>query len=221
MQIYWFGQSCFQLVSTYNRQKTVKIVIDPFSSEIGLRLPSLEADIALISHDHYDHNNLSKVRGNPFLIREPGEYELKGVFIQAIPSFHDEVQGKERGKNLIFTLETEDLEICHLGDFGQKQLSDAQVQKIGPVDILMIPVGGVYTIDGHRAQKVIAQLEPKIVIPMHYSLPKLKIKLESLDKFLKAMGQALPPAEKKLKIQKKDLPESEEETKIVVLEPKG
>jgi L-ascorbate metabolism protein UlaG (beta-lactamase superfamily) len=218
MQIYWLGQSCFRIDSAKNKQETAKIVINPFSEEIGLKLPLLEADILLISRDHYDHNNIGRVKGNPFLIQEPGEYEIKDVFVRAIPVLHDDSQEGERDKNIIFTIETEELKLCHLGDLVQKRLKDEQIEKIGSVDILMIPVGGHYTIDGHEAQGIIAQIEPKIVIPMHYFLPRLKIKLEGLEKFLKVMGrEKVVETEKKLKIQKKDLPTKE--TEIVVLDP--
>lgn len=217
MQIYWFGQACFRISLMKNRSEPINIVIDPFSDDIGLKMPSLEADILLVSHSHYDHNNISKIKAEPFLIREPGEYEIKGVFFQAIPSFHDQFQGRERGENLIFTLEAEDIKLCHLGDFGQRELSEEQLEKIGEVDILMIPVGGIYTIDAHQARDIISQIEPKIVIPMHYFLPGLKIKLDGLDKFLQAIGQKKIEPQPKLKIQKKDLPS--EETKIIFLEP--
>jgi len=192
-------------------------VIDPFSPEIGLRCPSLSAEILLLTHDHYDHNNKGVVSGQPFLIDGPGEYEVKGIFIQGISSFHDSVQGKERGKNTIYLIEAEEMRICHLGDLGQKELESWQLEKLGDVDILLIPVGGVYTINSKEAVKIINQIEPKIVIPIHYSIPKLKIKLEGLDKFLKAMGIKKPEIQNKLLIKKKDLPT--EETKVVILKP--
>lgn len=218
MQISWLGQSCFHITVAYNKQEDIKVLIDPFSEEAaGLKLPALEADILLVSHAHKDHNNTAVAKDSPFLIDEPGEYEVKDIFIQGIPSFHDSVQGKERGNNIIFTIEAEEIKLCHLGDLGEKSLSDEQLEKIGNVDILMIPVGGVYTIDGKEAQPIIAQIEPKLVIPMHYSIPKLKVKLEGLDKFLAAMGRKLPEIQKKLKIQAKDL--TEEETQLCVLEP--
>lgn len=217
MQIFWIGQSCFKINLAQNNKETVRIIIDPFSEETGLKLPSLEANILLVSHNHCDHNAIAKVKGNPFLIQEMGEYEVKDVFVQGISSFHDDVQGAERGKNIIFTITAQGLNICHLGDLGQKELTDDQLEKIGPVDILMLPIGGIYTIDGKQAQGIIAQIEPKIAIPMHYSLPKLKIKLETLDGFLKAIGQKKIEAQKKLKIQKKDL--LIEKTEIRILEP--
>jgi L-ascorbate metabolism protein UlaG (beta-lactamase superfamily) len=217
MEIIWHGHSFFEIKSKENKNQ-VKIAIDPFSEEIGLKVPKVEADILLISHNHYDHNNKGAITGNYFLIDGPGEYEVKGVFVKAIKSFHDSSEGKERGENLIFKIESEDLKVCHLGDFGQKELSERQLEEIGGVDVLMIPVGGVYTISAKEAIKILEQLEPKITIPMHYSLPKLKIKLDSVDKFLKSLGIKSLTPEKKLSIKKEDL--SPEEAKIVLLEPK-
>lgn len=222
MNIFWYGQSCFQILVSQNKGEQVSIVIDPFSDEIGLKTPKLTADILLISHAHFDHNNIQAISGNYFLISGPGEYEVKNVFVQGIFSFHDNLQGKERGENIIYTLETEDLKICHLGDFGQKELTDEQLEAIGEVDILMIPVGGIPhknqwpgTISAKEALKIMSQIEPKIIIPMHYSLPKLKIKLEGVDKFLKFLGiKSLEPI-KKLSIKKRDL--SPEEAKIILL----
>jgi len=216
MHINWHGQSCFQIQASRNKGEQCFIVIDPFDEATGLKIPSLSADILLITHSHHDHNNKKAVKGNPFLIEEPGEYEVKDIFIQGIPSFHDEEEGKKRGQNTIYTIEAEDIRICHLGDFGQKELSSDQLEKIGDIDILMVPVGGIYTINSKGAAKVISQIEPRLVIPMHYHIPKLKIKLETLDKFLKEMGQKSSQPQPKLLIKKKDLPT---ETKVVVLQP--
>lgn len=191
-------------------------MIDPFDSSIGLKVPSLSADLLLISHSHSDHNNKKAVKNSPFLIEGPGEYELKEVFVQGINSFHDEKEGKERGSNTIYSIEAEGMRLCHLGDFGQRELNDEQLEKIGDVDVLFVPVGGVYTIDAKAAAKIIAQIEPRIIIPMHYHLPQLKIKIEGVDKFLKEMGKKALEPQPKLLLKKKDLPE---ETKIVVLTP--
>jgi L-ascorbate metabolism protein UlaG (beta-lactamase superfamily) len=217
MHITWKGQSCFQIVVSQQKGEQVKLVIDPYSDEVGFRLPKVEADILLVSHDHADHNNAKGVEGNYFLIDAPGEYERKEVFIQGIKSFHDEKEGKERGPNTIYVIEAEEIRLCHLGDFGEKELSSEQIEQIGDIDILMVPVGGVFTLDAKGAAKVIAQIEPRIVIPMHYALPKLKSKIDGLDKFLKEMGHKSAPAEEKLSIKKKDF--AAEETKIVVLQP--
>lgn len=217
MTIFWYGQSCFRILTSPQKGEEISILIDPFSEEIGLRVPKGEADILLVTHSHYDHNNLKAVSGSPFLIEGPGEYEVKKIFIQGIPSWHDDKEGRERGENTIYTIESEELRICHLGDFGQKELTQEQLEKIGQVDILMIPVGGIYTISAKEALKVMSQLEPKITIPMHYQIPKLKIKLDGLEKFLKILGIKKIEPLPKLSIKKKDL--SPEEAKIFVLKP--
>lgn len=226
-KITWAGQACFHISvsSSVTRQNSgsggkdnqVNIVIDPFS-DIGLKEQNLQADILLVTHQHQDHNNSKGVAGNPFLVEGPGEYEVKGVFIQGINSFHDDKGGKERGTNTIYTIEAEYMRFCHLGDLGQKELTDEQLEKIGRVDILMIPVGGVYTISSSEATKIIGQIEPKIVIPMHYSLPKLKFKLDEVTSFLKAMGKnSIAPIDK-LTLKQSTLPK-EGQTEIVVLKP--
>mgnify|MGYP001560855352 CR=1 FL=1 len=216
------------MVVSRGKDSQVKLVVDPYGEATGLSLPSMEADVVLITHDHEDHNNKKGVRparaggGEPFIISNPGEYEVKGVFVQGIPSFHDDVLGKERGQNTIYTLKGEGIRVCHLGDFGQKELTPLQLESIGDVDILLIPVGGVYTINGKEAQKVISQLEPKIVIPMHYALPKLKYKLNPVEDFLRTMGvlrQAQDEPREKLVVKEKDLATEREETEIVVLQP--
>jgi L-ascorbate metabolism protein UlaG (beta-lactamase superfamily) len=231
MNIIWYGQSCFQISSSQGKDNQVSIIIDPFGEDIGLKLPrKLEADIVLVSHDHSDHNNVKAVSGppkfsseklgragQPLIIKGPGEYETKGVFIQGIPGFHDNSQGAKSGDITIYTIEIEGIRICHLGDLGQKELSSSQLDKIGEADILMIPAGGVYTIEAGEAIKIMAQIEPKITIPMHYRIPKLKIKLEGIDKFLKALGiKSLEPLPK-LSIKEKDI--SSEEAKIILLKP--
>ncbi len=217
MIITWHGQSCFQISSSQGKNNKVSIVIDPFDKETGLRVPKLQADIVLVSHDHHDHNNIGAVSEDPFVIKGPGEYDIKGAFIQGITGFHDDSQGSQRGSSTIYTINTEELRICHLGDLGQKELSSEQLDIINEVDILMIPIGGTYTIDANEAAKIIAQIEPKIIIPMHYHIPKLKIKLDSADKFLKTMGiKKLEPLPR-LTIKKKEL--SSEEAKIILLQP--
>ena len=216
-KITWAGQACFQISVSPSKESQANIVIDPFG-DIGLKAPNFDADILLVTHGHDDHNNVKAVKGDPFVIDGPGEYEVRGVFVQGIDSFHDDKQGKERGKNTIYAIEAEDMRFCHLGDLGQKELTDEQLEKIGHVDVLMIPVGGTYTISSHEALKVIGQIEPKIVIPMHYRLPKLKFELDSVDKFLKAMGKNSAQAQDKLTIKASTLPK-EREMEIIVLQP--
>ncbi len=216
-KINWAGQSCFQISVSNSRDHSADIVIDPFDEKIGLKVPSFSADILLVTHQHYDHNNVKAVKGTPFVISGPGEYEVKEVFIKGISSFHDDKEGKERGQNTIYTIFAEDLKFCHLGDLGQKQLTDEQLEKIGNVDILMIPVGGQFTISSQEAQRIISQIDPKIVIPMHYELPKLKIKLDGVDKFLKVMGKNSIAPQDKFTVKSSTLPKDGME--IVVLQP--
>jgi len=221
-KISWAGQSCFQISVSNGKEHSADIVIDPFDEKSGLKVPSLSADILLITHDHHDHNNEKAVKptgqGSPFLISGPGEYEVKGVFIQGISAFHDDKDGKERGINTIYVFEAEDMKFCHMGDFGQKQLTDEQLEKIEAIDVLMIPVGGTYTINSSEAQKIIQQIEPKIVIPMHYALPKLDVELEGVDKFLKAMGKDKIAPIDKLTVKSSTLPK-EGAMEVVILQP--
>ncbi|MCK4819098.1 MBL fold metallo-hydrolase, partial [bacterium] len=173
--------------------------------------------ILLITHQHPDHSNKKAINNSAFLIEEPGEYEINGVYVKGIPAFHDDDQGKKRGEVIIYLIETEDIRICHLGDFGQKELTSEQLDQLGNIDILMVPVGGIYTIDAKGASKIISQIEPKLVIPMHYQIPKLKLKLNSLEQFLKEMGSSAIEPQKKLKIKSFNLPK--EKTEIAVFEP--
>lgn len=219
-KIYWAGQSCFEISVSNSKDHEANIVIDPFDSDyVGLKLPSLSADIALVTHDHKDHNNISGLKGEPFVISGPGEYEVKEVFVQGIPAFHDDANGKDKGKSTIYVFEAEGMRFCHLGDLGQKQLTDEQLEKIDGVDVLMIPVGGEgYTISSAEASKIISQIEPKIVIPMHYALPKLKFKLDEVSKFLKTMGKPSVTPIDKLTIKQSALPK-EGTTEVIVLQP--
>lgn len=215
MDIYWYGQACFKL-----KGKTASVVIDPFYPEFtGLKLPKeVSGDVVLISHEHQDHNNGDGVikadGGKPMVFQDLGEYEVGGVVISAISSFHDNSQGSERGKNIIFHMMFDGLDIVHLGDLGQSNLTEEQVAEIGETDVLLIPVGGTYTIDGKVASDIVSQLEPKIIIPMHYKIEGLKFPLDGVENFLKEMGVEGVVAQPKLFITKDKLPE---EPQVVVL----
>ncbi len=207
MNIRWFGHACFRLET-----KDLSLLIDPFPKEIGLKPPRINDQIVLVSHDHFDHSNIADVLAETFVIRGPGEYEKKGIYVQGIESFHDNTQGTQRGFNTIFVITMEDMRIAHLGDLGQDKLTSEQIEELGDIDILMIPVGGKYTINGSLAVEVVKQVEPKIIIPMHYKVPGLTIDIEGNEKFLKEIG--LPPEEVDVfKILKKNLPV--EELKVV------
>ena len=208
MTITWFGHSCFRIEA-----KEGSILTDPFSKEIGLKPTKIKDNIVLVSHDHADHNNVEGVGPETFIIKNPGEYEKNGISVLGMPSFHDRSEGKERGLNTIYLIKAEDITICHLGDLGQEKLDEKQVEEIGDVDILMIPVGGNYTINYKEAVEVISQIEPKVVIPMHYKVKGLELDIESADKFVKELG--LTPEEvNKFKVAKKTLPT--EEVKLVM-----
>lgn len=213
MEITYLGHSSFKI-----RGKSVTVVTDPFAPYIGIKFPKhTEADIVTISHDHEDHNNADSVEGNPFIVRGPGEYEVKGVGIVGISVFHDDVKGQKRGKNTIYRIEIDGLSIVHLGDLGHTLVSD-QVDELDGVDILMIPVGGVYTIDAARAREVVSAIEPSIVIPMHYNRsgldPKIFGTLTPVNSFLKEMGKEGIAPISKLSITKDKL---SEELQVVVL----
>lgn len=211
MEIAWFGQAAFRL-----KGKTATIVTDPFDPDfIGLKIPKLEANIITSSHMHGDHNNLGAVSGAEFIANGPGEYEIKGVAFTGVSSWHDNKERAERGPNIIFTFNVDGVRIAHLGDLGQLALTDSQVEDIGDVDVVLVPVGGVFTINASVAAKVVAQLEPKIVIPMHYALPGLKVDLEPVDHFLKEMGKEGVAPVTKLTVSADKLPE---EPQVVVLE---
>lgn len=212
IDVYFQGQACFKI-----KGKSTSIVVDPYASDfVGLSPLKLEADIVCISHEHKDHNEPSAVKkggeGEPFVISGPGEYEIAGVNIVGVSSFHDEKEGTERGKNVIYQITIDEVNFVHLGDLGQKKLTQAQLEEIN-CDVLFIPVGGVYTIEAKDAPDIISELEPKIIIPMHYKLPGLKFELAPVDDFLAVMGKKVD-AVAKLSISKERLPE---EPEIVVL----
>ncbi|MDD5528021.1 MAG: MBL fold metallo-hydrolase [Patescibacteria group bacterium] len=213
MMISYLGQSCFKLQDKLGPEG-VTLVTDPFCKELGLKVPNFEADIVTVSHQHANHNNADALRASPFVIDTPGEYDIKGVMAQGIETFHDAKNGAERGKNIVYRMEMDDLTLVHLGDLGHI-LSDEQLEQLDDIDILFIPVGGKHTIDAKIAVEVIGQLEPRVVIPMHYKLSGSKSDLDAVEKFVKELGVE-PKREEKLKIAKKDLPQ--EGMDLVILE---
>jgi len=211
MIIQYFGQSYFKIET-----KNKVIALDPYSENtVGIKPPRFKADLLLISHAHEDHNNKAAILGEPFVIEGPAEVEKEGIFIEGLMSYHDNHLGKERGLNTIYKIESEDLTLCHLGDLGEKILKNETLEKLSEIDILFVPIGGNYTLNAEEAITIINQIEPKIVIPMHYQLKNSKMKLDSLDKFLKTFGKK-PETIDKLVIRHAQLPQ---ETKLIVLNP--
>jgi L-ascorbate metabolism protein UlaG (beta-lactamase superfamily) len=182
MKIKWLGHSAF-LITSDNK---IKIVTDPYTLGNGVNYRPINetASIVTISHTHYDHNNHAAVKGSPMIIREKGLYNVKGIEIKAVPVFHDSSLGSQRGNDLVFCFKVDGLVACHLGDLGHT-LDPDQIAEIGPVDILMVPVGGYYTIDATEANMVTQSLNPRIVIAMHYKTEKADFPITGLQPFLK------------------------------------
>lgn len=210
MEIIWYGQAAFTL-----KGKNATVVIDPFDPKIGLNWTKQTADILLMSHDHADHHNAEGVEAG-FTAEGPGEYEVKDVAITGTRLYHDNQKGAERGAITAFTIEMDGLTICHLSDIGH-ELSGEQIEELSNCDIALIPVGGHFTIDGQAAAKIVSQLEPSLVVPMHYQIPGLQIGVElaKVEEFMKALGKAEWQAQPNLKVTKESLPD---EMAVIVLD---
>ncbi|HEX9058910.1 MAG TPA: MBL fold metallo-hydrolase [Clostridia bacterium] len=168
MDIRWNGHSCFSITSS----EGTKIVTDPYDNSTGYTMPEIEANILTSSHNHFDHNNIGAVKGDFNLFRTVGEFNSLGINIKGTLTYHDTNKGADRGQNIVYTYNVNGINVCHLGDLGHT-LDRETIKSIGKVDVLLIPVGGVYTIDAKNAAVVVKQLNPKIVIPMHYKTPVL------------------------------------------------
>lgn len=179
MKILWLGQSSFHITTV----KGVAIRTDPYDSSLGFRLSPLRADVVTVSHQHFDHGAVDTVVGEPFVVRGVGEHTVRGISFLGLRSYHDARQGLERGENIIFLFTVDGVRVCHLGDLGHL-LNPPQVQAIGRVDVLLLPVGGTYTLDAEGAAAVMGQLQPRVTIPMHYGINGLAIPLDGLAKFL-------------------------------------
>jgi L-ascorbate metabolism protein UlaG (beta-lactamase superfamily) len=212
MEIVWLGHSCFRL-----RAREAAVVTDPCPKSIGYNMGRPTADIVTVSHDHEAHNAVEGVAGSPRVVRGPGEYEIAGILITGIRTYHDDQKGARQGLNTTFIIEAESLRLCHLGDLGH-QPTPEQVEAMGAVDILLVPVGGGNTLDAAAAAETVSLLEPKLVIPMHYATPATTLKLDPPDRFLKEMG-ASPEltAQPRLSVSHSSLPH---ETQVAVLDYK-
>jgi L-ascorbate metabolism protein UlaG (beta-lactamase superfamily) len=217
MEITYLGHSSFKI-----KTKTASLVTDPFDpKEVGLKYSGVEGDVVTVSHDHKDHNAIDKVASAKKVLTGPGEYEISGISVMGYRTYHDNKEGAEKGKNTVFVIEAEGLRLVHLGDVGHV-LSDDLVDEIGDVDVLMIPVGGFYTIGPKEATEIIGKIEPYFVIPMHYKTPDLSPALGDnilpVEDFLKESGitaENLP----KFSLKKEDILE-DQSTKVIVLEKK-
>ncbi|MGB4966444.1 MAG: MBL fold metallo-hydrolase [Microgenomates group bacterium] len=214
MDIKYLGHASFSIKS-----KLGSVVLDPFDSKaVGLKFPTQEADVVTVSHEHDDHNYLSGVTGSPLIVNIPGEYEKNGIRIYGYESYHDANKGADRGKNTLFKIVAEDISVLHCGDLGH-MLTEEALEEIDMVDVLMIPVGGFYTISADEAAKIISKIEPSIVIPMHYKTDGHDAEtfkdVAPLANFLEKMGAGTIEPVKKLTIKKADLTD---QMQIVVME---
>ncbi len=182
MMIKWLGHSCFKLKNSEGKA----VVTDPFDEKVGYPVPNVRADIVTVSHGHGDHSNMRAVQGEPTVIREPGVHESAGIRITGVETAHDNMGGARAGKNVAFVVEMDGIRVCHLGDLGHV-LSPEQIKQIGRVDVLLVPVGGTYTIDAKTAAEVCESLNPNIIIPMHYKLDTVTYPIDTVHPFLDIM----------------------------------
>lgn len=216
MHLTYLGHSCFKL-----KGKRGTIVTDPYFDDVGFSLPTVSADIVTVSHGHKDHSAHGLVSGtarrkNPFIIDQPGEYEVGGLSVFGVKTYHDDQEGAERGSNIVFTMLVDDLRVCHLGDLGH-ELTPEQIEAIGHIDVLLCPVGGESTVGPEQAVKVIRSIEPSIVVPMHYQTDRHNKEIfgnkARIEDFIKVYGAEVTPVDK-LDLAKSRMPE---ETELVVL----
>jgi L-ascorbate metabolism protein UlaG (beta-lactamase superfamily) len=212
LDITWYGHGCFRL-----RGRGAAVVTDPYPPSLGPKLPRLEADLVTISHSHDNHNYLRIVAKEPFVIAGSGEYEVAGVTVLGVPTFHDNQRGAEHGRNTVYVIEVDDVRVCHLGDLGHA-LDDDTLERLANVDVLLVPVGGGRTLDGTRGAAVVRQVEPRYVVPMHYALPSLKLEMQPVERFLQEMGVAEAPPEAQSKLTVQASSTADLETKVAVLD---
>ena len=215
MRIKWYGHAAFLITA----DQGLKIITDPYESgayDGALAYGKIldQADLVTSSHDHADHNDTQSLPGSPQIVKGSGSKTAKGIPFRGIPTYHDSSKGNERGANTIFTFLVDGIQICHLGDLGHI-LSDKEVAEIGTVDILLIPVGGYYTIDPEEAIRVAEQIKPKVLIPMHFKTEKCGFPIAPVEDFLKGKANVKQPKSSEVSFDKKSLPQQME---IVVLE---
>jgi L-ascorbate metabolism protein UlaG (beta-lactamase superfamily) len=208
MEITWLGHSCFLI-----RGKEKTIITDPCHPDLGYRLGEPEADIATVSHFHPGHNYIEGIADEPKQIKSPGEYEIGGIFITGVATFHDDKKGELKGKNTIYVIEMDGITLCHLGDLGHP-MGPNLIEELGEVDILFLPVGEVSTIPVDTAVEIVRQLEPPIVIPMHYKTEAFNGEFSPVDKFLDKMRIKWIESKPKLSVTSSSLPTT---TQTIVL----
>lgn len=179
MKITWLGHSSFKLEESTG----TTVVTDPYHPYVGYEMPEVTADIVTVSHGHKDHNHLEAVKGNPKVLNHAGAYDISGVHILARRTYHDSKNGAARGENLVFKFRMDGVDICHMGDIGE-ECNAMLVESLAPVNVLMIPVGGTYTIDAEQAKEFVDRIMPDVVIPMHYKTRDCAFDIARLNEFL-------------------------------------
>lgn len=216
MKIEYLGHASFRITSSAG----VSIVTDPYEpggydGAIGYGKPTEPADIVTISHEHGDHNYPAAVPGNPEVVKGAGRHKAKGVEINGVATFHDENQGAERGSNTVMCFDIDGVKVCHAGDLGH-QPNEAQRAAIGQVDVLLVPVGGVFTVDPAGASKVVESLKPKVVIPMHFKTDKIGFPIAKPEDFLAGKADVKKTGGSHVELNKDSLPSS---TQVIFLNP--
>jgi L-ascorbate metabolism protein UlaG (beta-lactamase superfamily) len=209
MDIIWLGHACFRL-----KGRDSTILLDPCPRSTGYNIGKQQAQIVTVSHPHPDHSFTEAVTNTPSVLDAPGEYEIGGIHITGIRTYHDANKGADRGKNTTFVIEVDEVRVCHLGDLGHVP-TEEQSEALTDIDVLLVPVGGHGTIDAATASEIISQLEPKLVVPMHYATEVSTTELDPLDKFIKEMGVTSPAPQPKLSLSRSNIPLS---TQVVVLD---
>jgi L-ascorbate metabolism protein UlaG (beta-lactamase superfamily) len=200
MKLKWLGHSCFLLTSING----IRVLTDPFEERIGYSMPDIEADIVTTSHEHGDHNNVSIVKGNFTHIKTPIKVVVKNIDVLGVSAFHDDSNGSKRGNNTIFKFTIDGIRICHCGDLGHI-LSEEQLKTLGEVDVLLLPVGGTFTLDAEGACKVIKQINPSITIPMHFKTDALNFSIDGINKFLASAGGGEMAGRQEIELEKDNL----------------
>lgn len=213
MQLYWHGYSSVRIEAKIGEQE-VTLLTDPYENEAGLRFPRTVApDILLLSHQDRSRFNLEGVQGTPFVISDPGEYEVKGLYTHAIQD--KEVDAGEKTRPLVFRCVVEGMSVAFLGQLKRK-LTNTELEELDGIDVLLLPVGGGDVMDSKLASDTITDIEPRVVVPLHYEIPGIKAKLASVNAFCKELGVCKRQDLNKLKLSKKDLPA--EDLLVTVLE---
>lgn len=200
MRLTWFGHAMF-LIETSSR----RVVTDPYSPEVGYPVPEIEADAVTVSHSHFDHNNVPSVKGNPAVISSAGQFSLNGTRIEGLETFHDELSGSKRGKNVVFRF-YDDIRLAHLGDYGEDSIRPETEKFLSQCDVLLVPTGGIYTIDPAQAVRLVETIRPRIAVPMHYKTDMLTFELATLEDFVRLWKGDVVQAEHTIELTRDNLP---------------